>query len=94
MLQEDLLKILPMINEANAMSEELDKKVWFSFNLDIVIISSSDPLQRNPSHYEPLLSIFNSKKTRHFSWFIVERLIKSNLHSSASFSWKYIKSHL
>ena len=27
MLQEDLLKILPMINEANAMSEELDKKV-------------------------------------------------------------------
>ena len=29
MLQEDLLKILPMINEANAMSEELDKKVNF-----------------------------------------------------------------
>ena len=28
-LQEDLLKILPMINEANAMSEELDKKVAF-----------------------------------------------------------------
>ena len=27
LLQEDLLKILPMINEANAMSEELDKKV-------------------------------------------------------------------
>ena len=27
MLQEDLLKILPMINESNAMSEELDKKV-------------------------------------------------------------------
>ena len=27
MLQEDLLKVLPMINEANAMSEELDKKV-------------------------------------------------------------------
>ena len=27
MLQEDLLKILPMINEANAMSEELNKKV-------------------------------------------------------------------
>ncbi|XP_047136420.1 kinesin-like protein KIF28P isoform X2 [Hydra vulgaris] len=29
LLQEDLLKILPMINEANAMSEELDKKVAF-----------------------------------------------------------------
>jgi len=28
-LQEDLLKILPMINEANAMSEELNKKVAF-----------------------------------------------------------------
>lgn len=27
LLQEDLLKLLPMINEANAMSEELDKKV-------------------------------------------------------------------
>jgi len=29
LLQEDLLKLLPMINEANAMSEELDKKVSF-----------------------------------------------------------------
>ena len=27
LLREDLLKILPMISEANAMSEELDKKV-------------------------------------------------------------------
>jgi len=30
MLQEDLLKVLPMINEANAMSEELDKKVVYN----------------------------------------------------------------
>lgn len=29
LLQEDLLKVLPMINEANAMSEELDRKVAF-----------------------------------------------------------------
>ena len=34
MLQEDLLKILPMINEANAMSEELDKKVNFVISYD------------------------------------------------------------
>ena len=36
MLQEDLLKILPMINEANAMSEELDKKVCFIIVLRVI----------------------------------------------------------
>jgi len=36
MLQEDLLKVLPMINEANAMSEELDKKV-VAYNIFTVL---------------------------------------------------------
>lgn len=33
LLQEDLIHILPMVNEANAMSEELDKKVKFEVAL-------------------------------------------------------------
>lgn len=33
LLQEDLIQIWPMINEANAMSEELDKKVKFEIIL-------------------------------------------------------------
>ena len=44
LLQEDLLKLLPMINEANAMSEELDKKVsWFSemYKCSIAIVFSN-----------------------------------------------------
>ncbi|KAK6165825.1 hypothetical protein SNE40_022663 [Patella caerulea] len=36
LLQEDLIQLLPMINEANAMSEELDKKVIF----EIALVSS------------------------------------------------------
>ncbi|KAL5006291.1 hypothetical protein ScPMuIL_015097 [Solemya velum] len=35
LLQEDLILMLPMVNEANAMSEELDKKVKF----DIALVS-------------------------------------------------------
>lgn len=35
LLQEDLLQIMPMVNEANAMSEELNKKVKF----EVVLIS-------------------------------------------------------
>lgn len=34
-LQEDLIEIIPMVNEVNAISEELDKKTWF----EIVLIS-------------------------------------------------------
>lgn len=30
LLQEDLLKLVPMVNEANAMGEELGKKVRIS----------------------------------------------------------------
>ena len=33
LLQEDLIHMLPMVNEANAMSEELDKKVKFEVAL-------------------------------------------------------------
>lgn len=33
LLQEDLIHMLPMVNEANAMSEELDKKVKFEIAL-------------------------------------------------------------
>ncbi|XP_046575245.1 kinesin-like protein KIF28P [Haliotis rubra] len=33
LLQEDLIQLLPMVNEANAMSEELDKKVKFEIAL-------------------------------------------------------------
>nr|XP_039267271.1 kinesin-like protein KIF28P [Styela clava] len=33
LLQEDLLRIMPMVNEANAMSEELDKKMKFELAL-------------------------------------------------------------
>ena len=33
MLQEDLIELLPMTNEANAMSEEMDKKVKFELAL-------------------------------------------------------------
>ena len=33
LLQEDLIQIWPMISEANAMSEELDKKVKFEIAL-------------------------------------------------------------
>jgi hypothetical protein len=33
LLQEDLVRILPMLNEANSMSEELDKKVKFEVAL-------------------------------------------------------------
>ena len=33
MLQEDLIQIWPMMSEANAMSEELDKKVKFEIAL-------------------------------------------------------------
>ncbi|ESO84800.1 hypothetical protein LOTGIDRAFT_176099, partial [Lottia gigantea] len=36
LLQEDLIQLLPMINEANAMSEELGKKVKF----EIALVSS------------------------------------------------------
>ena len=32
-LQEDLIQLLPMVGEANAMSEELDKKVKFEICL-------------------------------------------------------------
>ncbi|XP_074659378.1 kinesin-like protein KIF28 isoform X2 [Tubulanus polymorphus] len=33
LLQEDLIEMMPMVNEANAMSEELDKKVKFDIEL-------------------------------------------------------------
>ena len=33
LLQEDLIELLPMVNEANAMSEELDKKVKYELAL-------------------------------------------------------------
>ena len=42
-LQEDLLKILPMINEANAMSEELNRKV--RTNLITLISRGSCPFK-------------------------------------------------
>ena len=43
LLQEDLVQIWPMINEANAMSEELNKKVKF----EIALIS---PQARGKKH--------------------------------------------
>ena len=33
LLQEDLIELLPMVNEANAMSEEMDKKVKYELAL-------------------------------------------------------------
>ena len=33
LLQEDLIQIMPMINEANAMSEELDRKMVYGIAL-------------------------------------------------------------
>jgi len=33
LLQEDLIQIMPMVNEANAMSEELDQKMSYEIAL-------------------------------------------------------------
>ena len=33
LLQEDLIQIMPMVNEANAISEELDKKMLYEIAL-------------------------------------------------------------
>ena len=33
LLQEDLIQIMPMVNEANAMSEELDAKMLYEIAL-------------------------------------------------------------
>ena len=33
LLQEDLIQVMPMLNEANAMSEELDMKVFYEIAL-------------------------------------------------------------
>lgn len=32
-LQEELIQIMPMVNEANAMSQELDKKMLYDIAL-------------------------------------------------------------
>ena len=37
LLREDLADLMPMVNEANAISQELDKKVTFVSDIDSIL---------------------------------------------------------
>ena len=63
-LQEDLIEIIPMVNEVNAISDELDKKCFF----EIVLISPQARGEVVGKRTDVCVKLFNLVDQTEFLW--------------------------
>ncbi|RWS14549.1 kinesin-like protein KIF28P, partial [Dinothrombium tinctorium] len=63
LLNKDLLEVLPAIEEANAISEELDKNVRFE-----IMLVSPQFLGKNSDRTEVFIKVYNLETNQEFEW--------------------------
>ena len=86
-LQEDLIEIIPMVNEVNAISEELDKKTWF----EIVLISPQARGDTRNKRTLVFVKLVNLIDQTEFLWpkdkFIDRKFNMQEMYQDYQFKW-------